>query len=81
MLHICHSYWGKGALTTNVMDECASHANNGRINQGATTMTQTQFIISRMQELDQWRLDGWITEADYQERMNYWRAILRGCES
>ena len=44
-------------------------------------MTQTKFIISRMQELDQWRLDGWITEADYQERMNYWRAILRGCES
>ena len=44
-------------------------------------MTQTQFIISRMQELDQWRWDGLITEADYQERMNYWRAILRGCES
>jgi hypothetical protein len=61
--------------------DCVLCRGHSRPSTKEDSMTQTEWIISRMQELDQYRWDGWITEAEYQEKMDYWRAILRGCES
>lgn len=43
-------------------------------------MTAEQWIINRMQELDEWRWNGLIGEADYQERTAYWRHVLTKIE-
>jgi hypothetical protein len=39
-------------------------------------MTQTEIIIRRMKQLDDWYTDGWLTTEEYEARMSAYRMML-----
>lgn len=44
-------------------------------------MDAKAFILDRMQELDRFRFDGLISEADYRDLSTHWRKCLAAIET
>ncbi len=43
-------------------------------------MTQTEAIIARMKQLDDWYFEGLLTPEEYEARMTDYRVMLNGVE-